>query len=40
MRYFDPSDEAPAKIGKIIGDGLAILTYLLVIALMLVPLLR
>ncbi|HZT25110.1 MAG TPA: hypothetical protein VFA57_05345 [Pseudolabrys sp.] len=40
MAYFDPTEDSFMRAGKLIGDVLAALTYLSVIALMLVPLLR
>ena len=34
MQYFDGSDDKFQRIGKVIGDGLAVLVYISVLVLM------
>ena len=40
MQYFGETDGKEERIGKIIGDTLAALTYIFVVAMMLVPIAR
>lgn len=40
MQNFDESNDRATRIGKTIGEVVAVLVYLVVIALMLVPILR